>query len=112
MVNLRVESSAGGGGNQAKRRGVSSLSRTAVRSHHILGASKTIHTLSFEALEARNLKSRHLPGQAPSKDFKGGSLLGSSSFWWLQALYGLWLPGPSLCLFRVVASSVSYSDTN
>lgn len=92
---------------------MSSLSRPARRTHHILGGSKTINTCSLEALEARSLKSGHRQRQAPPKGATRGSLLASSSFWWLWALCGLWPPGPHSVSLPCGCSfpSVSYRDT-
>lgn len=73
---------------------------------------KTRTTYSLTVLKARSLKARCLQGYTGSKASRGGFLLTSSSFWWLQmffvclffCFFGLWLYHSGLYLYDHFAS--------
>ena len=59
---------------------------------------KTAEIYCLTVLEPRGPKSRCQQGCAPAKALGENSSVASSSFWWLQALAGLYLHYSNLCL--------------
>lgn len=66
---------------------------------------KTRKNYSLIILEPRSLESSFWQGHAYSEGSRGDSVPCSSSFWWLQTLFGFWLHHSDLCCHLHTAPS-------